>query len=245
MSFYDNQPLTAASVLNEVTSIPQELYQNEGNVVATVAGTSSASNGEVISGMTIFNNTNPGTIAYAAVPPTGIVNNQPAQRLICSINSNHEHPSSRIIDFTTKPKELDETREKQLFMHVYPYQTESMANGERGPLYTNGTQANLIPLLVSPGSVSLAPPLTSEELDTLGFTESAPLGIDFSGIMKGIVKSVPIVADAGLKIYQELSGAQSVAMRNKSQNVAILGLLGSVASIAVPLVGSLIKKVLD
>jgi len=245
MSFYDNQPLTANSVLNELTSIPQELFQEDSGLSSFVLG-SSNSKGNIIPGMTIFNNTNPGTIAYAATPPSGMVNGVPAQRLLCSMTSNHKRPVSGIIDFTSKPKELGADRENHLFMHVYPYQHEALTNGERGLIAKDaGGFLNLIPLLVSAGSVSLAPPLTPAELNKLGYQEDISLGLDFGGILGGVVKSIPIIADAGLKIFQELNGGNAVDDAENPEEFALLGLIGSIASIAVPLVGNIIKKAIS
>ena len=93
--------------------------------------------------------------------------------------------------------------------------------------------------------MSLAPPLTNEELDALGSMEVDALSFDLGGILKGVIKSVPIIADAGVKIYQELSSNSNLSADKQREQLAILSILGSVASIAAPLVGSLIKKIIE
>jgi len=238
MTFNQNQPPTVSTVLQDVTSIPQPLYKDDGNnLLAVYGGTTPADGGKVIPGMTIFNRNNLGTVAYAATLPseqdTKVGN---VQSLVCTINSDRQAMSSRVFRFHGVPDGLGEDRQDHLFLHVCPY-------GEEDTYVAIGGQANLIPLIVAPGSISLAPGLTRDEMQTLGFDFTPE--IDFSGLLKGVVQSIPVIAEAGFKIYQEVKGGSSVAASRKAAQPEpeILGAIGAIASAAVPLVGSLISKI--
>ena len=229
------QHMTENSVLENVTAIPQTLAVDpEENFIGI---TNNVTEGETINGMVVYNKLDTGSIAYAATPDASIEGEE-VQRFICSINSNHAVPSTRTFDFSLKPPCLGEERDNQLFLQVLPGIVDSKL-AKRDFLYNEGNDSNLIPLLVGPGAISLAKPLTPDEMKALGCKESAE--IDLTGLLNGVVSAVPVLARHGLQIYEELQQSTNFRNANSKNDIRFFIGLKSIANAALPLAGALIS----
>ncbi len=235
MSFNQNQILSVNNVLSELTAIPQIVGISNEGVAAHIHGNISAP--KIYRGMVVSNRSNPGAIAYAITPGEDITEKQ---TIVATINSSDSGSSTRQFDFTLVPEELaGGSRDGQLFLNVSKFNPEDFLSGKKAPRLSANGKYSVIPLVIGPGTVSIAEDFSPEELSALNFTEIPEF--DLGGILGGVVKAIPTIADAGLKIYQQLS-APNPKSSKKAEPEIFGGLIGAVASAALPLVGGLLSK---
>lgn len=234
--------LTEASVLQDVTSIPQEFAVMGNNLFAHVHGEIDPLT--VYRGMTVINRSNPNSVAFASVPhaTTAGDTENVVQELITTINSNNGGIFSRKFTFKLAPPTLP-SRANQLFLQIDHLRPELLAYGKSGDLINNGTVGNLIPLVVGPGTISVAKPFTAKEMKTLGFTEVAD--IDFGALLRGVLAALPTIARHALEIYQELQQGHGGEENNAGGPDSILSVIGAVGKVALPFVGGLLKKLFN
>ncbi len=223
-----------AEVLKNSSSIPQNYVVQDGAVNLYHAGNVT---GDVIPGAMVFNQLKPGSVGHTATLSVLDNDGNKRQRIVTNLKSNHDVERRRVFDFEAADNKLNGSREGQLLMKIY--------HDENGDTLVDAFQKNgdlgvgvptLIPLLVGPSSISLAPALTEEEVKQLGYDEL--IGIDWGGIAKGVLSALPTIAQTGLEIYKEVS--KNATDEEKAAPDGIIGLLGAVASIAVPFVSSLL-----
>lgn len=231
--------LTEANVLQNLTSIPQDFAIVGENLYVNVHGPIDPL--RVYRGMTVFNRANPNSIAFASVPHAIADVEDPTQELIATINSNNGGPHSRKFTFKLPPAGM-ESRANQLFLQVDPLTPELLAYGKSGDLISSGDFANLIPIVVGPGSISVAEPFTEAEKEILGFTEVSD--IDWGKLLRGVVAALPTIARHGLEIYEELK-RNATPGNNAAGPESLLSIIGAVGKVALPFVGGLLKKVFN
>tara|TARA_R110002167_G_scaffold247308_10_gene452921 strand:- start:2278 stop:2988 length:711 start_codon:yes stop_codon:yes gene_type:complete len=227
---------TEAEVLANTTAIPQEFYVTKNSLSVHITGIAPA--GSITTGSVVSNKLKPGSVGFVATVP---LNKKSDQRMITKIFSNSEVPGCRTFDFVALPKALQGNRPLQMGLRIG--QSSGNANFaalEANPLLHNGEGAtNLIPILVGPGSVSLAEPFSDEELKLAGF--ELAVDINWAGLLKGVAKAIPVIAETGLAIYKEVTGTSpGLSGRDKEEPEFILGALASIAKIAVPFISALI-----
>ncbi|MEL6698631.1 MAG: hypothetical protein AAFP89_20470 [Bacteroidota bacterium] len=234
-----------ASILNETTAIPQlfNLQTNGSDVSlhAYVAGTP-GSGDTPINGAVVFNKENPATLAYSGLMPRTDETSK-NQTILLGINSANRAPSLQALTFRSSESLGLSGRPGQLVLHVHA------PRGDDHVFVDGDGNYSLIPLLTSPGAISLAPVLDQTEIEQTSLKivqetdQSLSLGFSLGSIGKAIVKSVPVIASAGYQIYKEVSSDSS---DEKVASFLPIGAIASAAaSVAIPLAGSVIKNLLS
>jgi len=233
MNEFQQSIQTREEVLRNTTAVPQQFYITENTISTHLQG--DTPKGQLVNGSVIVNKLKPGNFAYAAVPPS---NDESKQRIVTTIFSDNQQSSNRVFEFTTMPEGLGDNRIGQLALKIYDVGNDVLEEDFEVPLLHDGQgNPNLIPLIVGPGSVAIAPNFTDDELDKAGFVKGA--GYNFSGLLKGVAKAVPVLAQTGLDIYHEVTkGSQNKTKATLPEG--IFSSIGSVLDTAVPFVAALI-----
>lgn len=222
---------TDARELRTTTSIPQQFYQEAQNLSVSLNGKGT---GRILEGAVVFDKNKRGSLGFVACD-NGKIGGQAVQRMIVNTHSSHGMPTARVFDFTKAPDMLSDRQENQLFLNVFDVANAPQMN-DKGDYYKSMAKYGglPIPIIVGPGSVSLANEPTNDELEALGM-----VGIDWGSLAKGVVEAIPTLADTALKIYKEVNAA-STSSDEKEEVGGIFGTIGSVIDSAIPFVAALI-----
>ncbi|WP_282080901.1 hypothetical protein [Aquimarina algiphila] len=228
----DNSSAIKDTSLKGVSAIPQLFSYVNDSMSIFVNGTPPTPD-STIAGSMVSDTNKPGSIAFVATPNT----QSSTQTMITNIVSNNSAPSNRAFNFMLPPKALQESRPGQICLQVLPI-TTSLSNADSPLLHNGKGSGNLIPIIVGPSSVSLAQPLTTEEMKLAGFKED--LGVDWGGLLNGVTKAIPVIADTGLKIYNELSSSSQSDTKSGVKVEGIFSSIGSVIDTAIPFAAALL-----
>lgn len=223
---------TRQNVLANTSLVPQKFFlSGENNLVSYVSG--ETPKGIQIPGSIVSNKEKPGSFGLVGILPS---KKRSAQELITTIHSNNEISLPRTFEFLPMFDELKDNRPLQMCLRI----TANTRNGiiKKDKLFHDGNGAsNIIPLIVGPETVSIAEGWSPEELATLGFEENVTL--PWGTILSGVVKAVPVIASAGLKIYEEINGSDLSTGAGEDESVEFVGIIGAAASIAATFVSAL------
>lgn len=229
---------TYQEVMKNTTAVPQEFYVTKNNVVANYYGAAPSSAARR-TGSIVKNQLKPGSFGFVATMPTG---GNSCQRLLTKTFSMNGPSLNRTFEFTALPKALAANRPMQIGLRiVHPNKEDAISGSGKRRLYHDGQgNSNIMPLLVAPGSVSVADDWTEDELNE--HFEISP-EINWGNVFKGVVKAVPVIADAGYTIYKQVTGGTSSGkdeIYDDEDPDFILGALKGVAKIAAPFLSAIL-----
>lgn len=222
---------TKQEVLKNTSAIPQKFLLTNNGLNTVVHG--SGAKGNIVNGAIVSDKEKPGSFGFVATPHT----KESVQRMISTIFSDNMPSKTRTFDFVLPPKSL-ENRTGELCLRVYPENGNFSLDEDRPLMHDGKGRTNLIPLVVGPGSVAISEDWTPEELKLAGFVEAPE--IDWSGLLKGVTSAVPVIAQTGLNIYNQLSKGSESNGKSEKAPEGIFSSIGSVIDTAVPFVAAMI-----
>ena len=229
----DRTQQTKAEVMATTSSVPQSFYvvpaSRSKSLVLHLAGTTPK--GKVYPGSLVSNSKKPGAFGLTvALPPKDIDSKD--QVLLNTIHRNNGLSSRSLFTFSKMHEDLTTQRPMQMVLHVSELKDSNNIDSSS----ESSTNSVPIPLLVGPSSIRVAEDFTAEELETLGYDPD----INWGNLAKNVISALPVIADAGFKIYQQVSGNKSSSETGEAEPDIWGALIGAVANVAVPLISKLL-----